>query len=69
MKPKMKVVISGKGTVVKKRVWTCPGCEVTYDLEAGLFDDQAGAKLCKDCLRENELLCRLGNIKKSPSES
>jgi len=66
-KKRIGVKMKGQGQVVRK--WKCPGCEITYIFLPDMFTAQGGAELCKDCLRENELLCRLGNIKKSPSES
>jgi len=69
MAKKISVAVKGSATKGTPTKWTCPGCEVEYVYVSFLFSDQGGAELCKDCLRENELLCRLGRIKKSPSES
>jgi len=68
-KAKSNVRVKATGKVSRPSVWTCPGCEITYTLTPDLFGDQVGAELCKDCLRENELLARLGPIKKAPSNS
>jgi len=69
MKKKVKAKFEGKGKVFKASTWECPGCEVVYTLEPNLFNHLGGAELCRDCLRENELLTRLGPIKKTTSKS